>query len=58
MWKNILMLSQGITSRLHKPLFDHIIKLSLEKNAFLCFSIEFHIVRSEYGGLHSLWYCI
>lgn len=56
--QNILMLSQRITLRFHKPLVDHIFKISLGKNAFLCFSVEFPIVRLEYGGLHSQWYCV
>lgn len=56
--QNILMLSQRITSRLHKPLVDHIIKIYLGKNAFLCFSIKFPVVRLEYGALHRQWYCI
>lgn len=50
--QNILMLLQRITFRLYKPLVDHIFKISVGKNAFLCFSVKFPIVRLEYGGLH------
>lgn len=56
--QNIHVLSQRITFRLHKPLVDHIIKIPLGKNVFLCFSVKFPIVRLEYSGLHSQWWCI
>ena len=43
--QNILVLSQRITFRLHKPLVDHIIQISLGKTTFLCFSLKFAIAR-------------